>query len=177
MQHNHSRRAGSPGLTLSGVCQVSHLSHHPLQPPPPPHCPAPPPSLAPTWGRRKKRAFRPPDERGAQPITETHTDPINHARFCFKNNERSSLAAAVQTWRRRAAARRRRPVRAEPPPSLAATGSTHRAPSLFILSSCIDSFCQKKSDSLVYLFVFNNHFNIRHFFCLKLPTLGSALFS
>lgn len=34
-----------------------------------------------------------------------------------------------------------------------------------------------KCYSLVYFFVFNNHFNIRHFFCLKLPSLGRALFS
>lgn len=27
----------------------------------------------------------------------------------------------------------------------------------------------------VMLYVFNNHFNIRHFFCLKLPSLGACI--
>lgn len=136
MQHNHSRRAGSPGLTSQECVKCPISATIPSSPAPAPPRPAPPPSLAPTWGRRKKRAFEPSRRAGgAQPITETHTDLIDHARFCFKNNKRSSLAAAVQTWRRRAAARQRRPVRAEPPPSLAATGSTQRAPSLLIISS------------------------------------------
>lgn len=134
MQHNHSRRAGSPGLTSQECVKCPISATIPSDPTPALPRPASKPRPQPGGGGRSALSNL-PTSGGAQPITETHTDLIDHARFCFKDNERSSLAAAVQTWRRRAAARQRRPVRAEPPPSLAATGGTQRAPYLLILSS------------------------------------------
>lgn len=114
MQHNHSRRAGSPGLTSQECVKCPISATIPSNPTP--ALPRPTSKPRPHLGEEKEARFQTSRRAGAQPITETHTDLINHARFCFKNNERSSLAAAVQMWRRRAAARQRRPRRAEPPP-------------------------------------------------------------
>lgn len=72
MQHNHSRRAGSPGLTSQECVKCPISATIPLLPhsrTAPPHLQASPP---PTWGRRKKRAFKPPDERGG---STNHRDP------------------------------------------------------------------------------------------------------
>lgn len=95
-----------PWSNLSGVCQVSHLSHNPLTWPP--QTQTPPPQL-PVGGRRKGRALW--TRRRAQPITEIHADLTNIMRFCFKNNNRNitmtltNMTTLVQMRQRRPAAR------------------------------------------------------------------------
>lgn len=165
-----------PWSNLSGVCQVSHLSHHPLTWPPKTR------PFAATGGEEKGTRLQ--TRQRVQPITEIHANLTNHMRFCFKNNKRNitmtmtNMTTLVQMRQCRPAARLSALSKPNLPDCQRLLVALREHSLYFYVNFIVNIMIHYvKCYCLVYFVVFNNHFNIRHFFCLKLPSLGRALFS